>query len=118
MTPRPANSRSPAPVWSPWRAVVAFGLVRLAADIIYEGMRAVTGPFLGSLGASALTVGLVTGAGEAAALLLRLVSGPWTDRSQRHWQMTVAGYALTAVSYRCWPSPRCWGRPGWSRRQR
>jgi hypothetical protein len=35
-------------------------------------MRAVAGPFLGSLGASALTVGLVTGAGEAAALLLRL----------------------------------------------
>ena len=76
---------------------MAFGLVSLAADMVYEGMRAVAGPFLGSLGASALTVGLVTGAGEAAALLLRLASGPWADRRQRHWQLTVAGYALTAV---------------------
>jgi hypothetical protein len=44
--------------------------------VVYEGMRAVAGPLLGSLGASALTVGLVTGAGEAVALVLRLVSGP------------------------------------------
>ena len=34
-----------------------------------------SGPFLGSLGASALTVGIVTGAGEAIALALRLVTG-------------------------------------------
>src|SRR5689334_21457380 len=93
----PGASPSAAPSWSPWRTVVAFGLVSLFADMVYERMRAVAGPLLGSLGASALTVGLVTGAGAAAALLLRLVSGPWTDRRQRHWQMTVAGYALTAV---------------------
>jgi MFS family permease len=76
---------------------VAFGLVSLFADMVYEGMRAVAGPFLGSLGASALTVGLVTGAGEAVALVLRLVSGPWADRSQRYWRLTVVGYAMTAV---------------------
>src|SRR3954451_15119564 len=46
----PADSRSPAPVWSPWRTVVAFDLVSLAADMVYEGMRAVAGPLLGSLG--------------------------------------------------------------------
>ena len=93
----PGRSPSAAPSWSPWRVVVAFGLVSLAADMVYEGMRAVAGPLLGSLGASALTVGLVTGAGEAVALVLRLVSGPWADRSQRHWQLTVVGYAMTAV---------------------
>ena len=95
--PTPGRSPSAAPSWSPWRVVVAFGLVSLAADMVYEGMRAVAGPLLGSLGASALTVGLVTGAGEAVALVLRLVSGPWADRSQRHWQLTVVGYAMTAV---------------------
>jgi MFS family permease len=91
---------APAPAlggWSPWRSVVAFGLVSLAADMVYEGMRSVAGPFLGSLGASALTVGLVTGAGEAVALGLRVVSGPWADRSGDHWRPTVLGYALTAV---------------------
>lgn len=83
--------------WSPWRAVVTLGLVSLAADMVYEGMRSVAGPFLGSLGASALTVGLVTGAGEAVALVLRLVTGSWADRRQRHWRLTVVGYAMTAV---------------------
>lgn len=85
------------PGWSPWRTVVAFGLVSLCADMVYEGMRAVSGPFLGELGASALTVGIVTGAGEAVALVLRLVTGPWADRSGRHWRLTVVGYAMTAV---------------------
>lgn len=65
--------------------------------MVYEGMRSISGPFLGSLGASALVVGLVTGAGEAMALLLRLATGPWADRSGRHWRLTVVGYALTAV---------------------
>ncbi|MDQ4038559.1 MAG: MFS transporter, partial [Actinomycetota bacterium] len=52
-------------VWSPWRVVVGFGVVSLAADMVYEGARSVYGPLLGSLGASALVVGAVTGAGEA-----------------------------------------------------
>ncbi len=83
--------------WSPWRTVVAFGFVSLAADMVYEGMRSVSGPFLGSLGASALTVGLVTGAGEALALVLRLVVGPAADRTGNHWAFATSGYALTAV---------------------
>lgn len=83
--------------WSPWRTVVWFGVVSLAADMVYEGARAITGPFLASLGASALLVGVVTGAGEAAALVLRLVSGPLADRSGRYWSLTIVGYAMTAV---------------------
>ncbi len=76
---------------------MAFGLVSLSADMVYEGMRSVAGPFLGTLGASALVVGLVTGAGEALALVLRLVAGPLADRSGRYWTLTTVGYALTAV---------------------
>ncbi len=60
-------------------------------------MRSVAGHYLGSLGASALTVGLVTGAGEAIALILRLFTGTWADRRHRHWRLTVVGYAMTAV---------------------
>ncbi|BAL87085.1 putative MFS transporter [Actinoplanes missouriensis 431] len=82
---------------SPWRAITAFGLVSLAADMVYEGARSITGPLLGTLGASALVVGLITGAGEAAALLLRLVSGPLADRTARYWTLTIAGYGLTAL---------------------
>jgi Major Facilitator Superfamily len=83
--------------WSPWRTVVGFGVVSLAADMVYEGARSVTGPLLASLGASAVLVGLVSGAGEAMALLLRLVSGSWADRTRRYWTLTFAGYALTVV---------------------
>ena len=83
--------------WSPWRAVVGFGVVSLAADMVYEGARSVTGPLLASLGASAVLVGLISGAGEAMALLLRIFSGSWADRSGRYWTLTFAGYALTAI---------------------
>lgn len=91
---RPGPDRLP---WSPWQAVVGFGLVSLAADMVYEGARSITGPLLGSLGASALLVGVVTGAGEALALVLRLVFGPRVDRTGSYWSMTLSGYALTAV---------------------
>src|SRR3546814_793883 len=60
-------------------------------------MRSMAGPFLGTLGASALTVGIITGAGEAIALVLRMVSGPVADRSGRYWSLTFWGYALTAI---------------------
>ncbi len=77
--------------------MIGFGVVSLAADMVYEGARSVYGPLLASLGASALIVGLITGAGEAAALVLRLVSGPLADRTRRYWTLTIVGYALTAV---------------------
>ena len=77
--------------------MVGFGVVSLAADMVYEGARSVTGPLLASLGASAVLVGLVSGAGEATALLMRLVFGSWADRSGRYWTLTFAGYALTVV---------------------
>ncbi len=86
-----------APPWSPWRTVVWFGIVSLSADMVYEGARSITGPYLATLGASALVVGVVTGAGEAAALVLRLVSGPLADRSGAYWPLTIVGYGLTAV---------------------
>jgi MFS family permease len=89
---------APAPVgWSPWRAVVGFGVVSLAADMVYEGARSITGPLLASLGATAVLVGLITGAGEAIALVLRVVFGPLADRSGRYWTLTFAGYTLTAI---------------------
>lgn len=97
MTHHQDNIGRPAAGWSPWRTVVGFGLVSLAGDMVYEGARSVYGPLLAALGASATMVGLVTGAGEATALLLRLVSGPFADRSRRYWTLTFTGYGLTAV---------------------
>src|SRR4051812_24141066 len=65
--------------------------------MVYEGARSLYGPLLASLGASAVVVGAITGAGEAAALIFRVLSGPLADRTRRYWALTIAGYALTAV---------------------
>ncbi|MBP0456666.1 MFS transporter [Streptomyces bomunensis] len=81
-----------------WRFVVVFGTISLLADFVYEGARSVTGPLLAHLGATAAVVGIVTGVGEAAALLLRLGSGPLADRTRRFWAWTICGYALTVIS--------------------
>ena len=93
--------------WAGWRTVLWLGVVSLLVDLVYEGARSVCGPLLGSLGASALVVGAVTGAGEAAALILRVVSGPLADRTRRYWMLTIAGYAMTAAA---WPGPARRGR--------
>ena len=93
MTDAVADTRG----WQGWRTVLWLGVVSLLVDLVYEGARSITGPFLASLGASALTVGLVTGAGEAAALGFRVFSGPAADRTGRYWRWMVIGYVLTAV---------------------
>jgi MFS family permease len=78
------------------RFVVHFGAISALADVVYEGARSVIGPYLGTLGATAAIVGLVTGAGEAVALVMRLFTGRLSDRTGRPWPQTIAGYALTA----------------------
>lgn len=95
--PGTKNAKS-RPAWTPWQSVLAFGLVSLSVDMVYEGMRAMVGPYLGTLGATALTVGLVTGAGESIALMFRLVTGAWADRNANYWRMTVIGYLITVIS--------------------
>ena len=79
------------------RFIVWFGTVSAAGDFVYEGARSVIGPFLGHLGASAAVVGLVTGIGEATALVFRLFTGRLADRTGRPWPQTILGYALTMV---------------------
>ena len=84
--------------FTPLRFVLVFGLVSGLGDFVYEGARSVVGPYLGTFGASAALVGVVTGAGEAVALVLRLFSGRISDRTGRHWAITITGYAITMAS--------------------
>lgn len=86
------------PSLSPWRFVVAFGVVSLFADMVYEGARSIIGPYLATLGASALVVGLVAGVGEFIGYSLRLASGYLVVRTGRYWLWTIVGYALTVLS--------------------
>jgi len=77
-----------------WRFIILVGVVSLFSDMTYEGARSITGPFLGSLNASATIIGIVAGLGEFIAYALRLVSGYLTDRLGKYWSITFAGYAL------------------------
>lgn len=83
---------------SAFQFVLLFGVVNLFADMTYEGARSVTGPFLGTLGASALVVGSVTGFGEFLGYALRLVSGRLADRSRLYWPVTLVGYVVQMAS--------------------
>ena len=77
-----------------WKFILLVGVVSLFSDMTYEGARSITGPFLGSLNASATVVGIVAGLGEFIGYALRLVSGYLTDRLGRYWAITFVGYAL------------------------
>jgi len=44
-----------------FRFVLTMGLVNLLGDMTYEGGGSINGPFLGMLGTSAATIGIVAG---------------------------------------------------------
>lgn len=100
MSEHPAvrRSRSVAQLLRPWHFVLAFGIVSLLADMVYEGARSIIGPFLATLGASATLVGFVAGGGEFIGYGLRVVTGYAVGRTRHYWTWTILGYALTVLS--------------------
>jgi MFS family permease len=87
-----------ATLMRPWHFVVAFGIVSLMADMVYEGARSIIGPYLAALGASATLVGVVAGAGEFIGYGLRVVTGYAVGRTRHYWTWTILGYAMTVLS--------------------
>src|SRR5258708_3128757 len=76
------------------RFVVAFGVVSLFADMTYEGMRSISGPYLAVLGAPGAAVGMVAGIGELLGYTWRRSSGSLADRSRWYWPITLLGYVV------------------------
>jgi len=74
--------------------IVAFGIVSFFADMAYEGMRGIAGPFLATLGASGAAVGVIAGTGELTGYLLRLGSGRLVERTHLYWLVALAGYVV------------------------
>src|ERR1043166_285896 len=81
-----------------FRFVLTIGIVNLFADMTYEGARSITGPFLESLGASALVVGVIAGGGELFGYALRSVAGYVADRTHKYWVVVLAGYTINMVA--------------------
>lgn len=64
----------------------------------HEGARAITGPFLASLGANATIVGFVAGFGELMGYGIRLVSGFISNRTRKYWTVTFIGYLINLLA--------------------
>jgi hypothetical protein len=77
-----------------FRFIVLFGIVSLFSDMAYEGARSITGPFLGTLGANGLIVGVISGLGEMIGYGVRLVSGRTANRSGHYWPIALGGYIV------------------------
>jgi predicted MFS family arabinose efflux permease len=80
------------------RFVLIIGVVNLFADLTYEGGRAITGPFLGTLGANATIIGFVAGLGEFVGYSLRSASGYFADRTRSYWPVAIVGYAINMLA--------------------
>lgn len=81
-----------------FRFVVTIGIVNLFADITYEGARSITGPFLESLGASAVAVGFIAGGGELLGYGLRSIAGYVADKSRKYWLVIIIGYVVNMLA--------------------
>ena len=84
--------RLPTGVW-------LLGVVSLLMDTSSEMIHSLLPGFLVSvLGASAFAVGIIEGAAEATALIVRIFSGTLSDYLGKRKALAVAGYALGALS--------------------
>jgi MFS family permease len=96
-TPRAGSLRLPRTVW-------ALGAVSLLMDASSESIHGLLPLFLTvTLGASAATVGLIDGVGEAVASLTKMLSGTLSDRMGRRKPLVLLGYGLAALSKPLFP---------------
>ncbi|QYZ79583.1 MFS transporter [Methanofollis formosanus] len=77
-----------------FRLILILGVVSLLGDIVSNGARSVTGPYLLTLGGSAAIVGLVAGIGEFTGYGLRVLTGLYADQTRHYWRTVYIGYGL------------------------
>ena len=81
------------------RGIWALGIVSLLMDTSSEIVHGLLPVFLVSvLGASFTTVGLIEGFGEAAALVLKVFSGPLSDWWGKRKPLVLLGYSMGVLS--------------------
>ena len=78
--------------------IFLMGIVSLFSDMTHEGARSILGSYLDLAGASAATIGFVSGIGELCGYSLRLFSGFIADRTKKYWTLVIAGYALQVLA--------------------
>src|ERR671934_2982670 len=86
-----AMLRIPRPVW-------LLGWVSLATDAASEAIYSLLPFFLTQvLGATAVSLGIVEGAAEAANSALKIISGRVADRTTRKRRVVLLGYSVSSA---------------------
>lgn len=78
--------------------IILFGIVSLFSDMTHEGASSIRGAYLALLGASAGTIGFISGLGELVGYSMRYVFGKITDKTHKYWSMTIFGYILDIIA--------------------
>jgi MFS family permease len=92
MTPAQPRTKLPAAIW-------VLGFVSLLMDVSSEMIHSLLPLFMvGTLGASAFVVGLIEGAAEATALIVKVFSGVLSDWLGRRKGLALLGYSLGALT--------------------
>ena len=92
------NSQKRALVSGAMAFITLMGIVSLFSDMTHEGARSVLGEYLNLAGASAATIGFVSGVGELCGYSLRLLSGFLADKTKKYWTLVIVGYALQVLA--------------------
>ena len=71
--------------------IILFGIVSLFSDMTHEGASSIRGAYFTFLGASAGTIGFVSGLGELVGYSMRYVFGKLTDKTKKYWPMVIFG---------------------------
>ncbi len=90
--------------------VLLMGIVSLFSDMTHEGARSILGDYLSLAGASAATIGFISGLGELVGYSLRLTTGFIADKTKKYWLMTILGYIVDVLAI---PALALVPRGGW-----
>lgn len=78
--------------------LLLMGVISLFSDMTHEGARSILGEYLDLAGASAATIGFVSGFGELCGYSLRMLSGFLADKTKKYWLLVILGYALQVLA--------------------
>ena len=86
------------------RNIWMLGFVSMLMDTSSESIHALLPLYMvGTLGASTLVVGIVEGAAEGLALVVKVFSGYWSDKTRRRKPLVLLGYGIAAFAKLAFP---------------
>lgn len=90
--------------------ILLFGIVSLFSDMTHEAASSIRGIYFSLLGASAASIGFISGLGELIGYSMRFLFGRLADKTKQYWSLTIIGYILDVVSV---PLLSLVGENGW-----